>query len=61
MVNIKINHDFNHKILIDEKNEDRRDLIPKIGILNGKEKLLEYKSHNLKDALSVFFQKQCHL
>ena len=33
---------------IDEKNEERIDLIPKLGVLDGKEKLLEYNSHNLK-------------
>ena len=36
------------KLSIDEKNEDRINLIPKLGVLDGKEKLLEYNSHNLK-------------
>ena len=38
----------NLKLSIDEKNEDRIDLIPKLGVLDGKEKLLEYNSHDLK-------------
>ena len=42
------NHTSNLKLSIDEKNEDRIDLIPKLGVLNGREKLLEYNSHNLK-------------
>ena len=33
---------------VDEKNSRNLDLIPKLGILNGDEKLLEYKTHNLK-------------
>lgn len=36
------------EIVIDEKNSRNLDLIPKLGILNGDEKLLEYKTHNLK-------------
>tara|TARA_B110000240_G_scaffold196332_1_gene248255 strand:+ start:44 stop:1651 length:1608 start_codon:yes stop_codon:yes gene_type:complete len=38
----------NLKLSIDEKNEERIDLIPKLGVLDGREKLLEYNSHNLK-------------
>lgn len=33
---------------IDETNTRKKDLIPALGVLNGKEKLLEYKQHNLK-------------
>tara|TARA_B100000963_G_scaffold239902_1_gene209847 strand:+ start:16693 stop:18531 length:1839 start_codon:yes stop_codon:yes gene_type:complete len=36
------------ELSIDEKNEDRLDLIPKLGIIDGREKILEYKPHNLK-------------
>jgi len=36
------------KIIIDEKNTRNLDLIPSLGILNGNEKLLEYKKPNLK-------------
>ena len=35
-------------INIDETNTRKKDLIPALGVLNGKEKLLEYKQHNLK-------------
>ena len=33
---------------VDETNTRIKDLIPALGVLNGKEKLLEYKQHNLK-------------
>ena len=42
------NRTSNLKLSIDEKNEDRVDLIPKLGVLDGREKILEYNSHNLK-------------
>ena len=50
---VKINLDlhFDGKstfINIDETNTRKKDLIPALGVLNGKEKLLEYKQHNLK-------------
>ena len=43
-----LNYNPKIKLSIDQKSEDRADLIPKLGILNGSEKLLQYNSHNLK-------------
>lgn len=48
---IEINLHFDDEsvvIDIDETNTRKKDLIPALGVLNGKEKLLEYKDHKLK-------------
>ena len=48
-INLDLHFDENSTIIdIDETNTRIKDLIPALGVLNGKEKLLEYKQHNLK-------------
>jgi glutamine---fructose-6-phosphate transaminase (isomerizing) len=48
-INLDLHFDGNSTFIdIDETNTRIKDLIPALGVLNGKEKLLEYKQHNLK-------------
>ena len=49
VINLDLHFDGNSiSIDIDETNTRKKDLIPALGVLNGKEKLLEYKEHDLK-------------
>ena len=47
IIDLNKNHSIS-KLLIDEKNTRTFDLIPSLGIIDGREKLLEYKSPDLK-------------
>ena len=48
-INLNLHFDGNSTFIdVDETNTRIKDLIPALGVLNGKEKLLEYKQHNLK-------------
>jgi glucosamine--fructose-6-phosphate aminotransferase (isomerizing) len=48
-INLDLHFDGNSTFIdVDETNTRIKDLIPALGVLNGKEKLLEYKQHNLK-------------
>lgn len=51
LIEISLDFHFDEKsvtIKVDQTNTRKQDLIPALGILNGKEKLLEYKDHKLK-------------